>query len=960
MGTVKYTGPVASFHCPTNAEIRSLKVHFSPKQLGSGDPSPENVREIVGWDGVVVHNDDGIVVPEEYQKVEWIESDGYQYLDTQIIPTNSLIIDCKIEIASNRTIGNEGILGSRQTSSGGRVYLVSFYGNAWHYGIDGDSMISSPYSVIRYMPIEVHAEFINKKSLLNVGNLTLYNGSTSYTGNEFSMYLFACNNFGTAARYCASRVYSMKIQKNNTLILNFIPCRRKSDNKPGMYDTVTQTFFTNQGTGEFICGPDVGQTIDYEFGVLGKNKFGSWATGYYSPSAGRWIAESQNVNCKPIRMKAGTIVTLSQINTGRDFSFEEWENCPSSTSDCTPENLLTRASNVTGATQTYTVQNDCWLTARVNIGVDSTAETFANAQVQLELGSTATAYEPYDPNHTVYGGWVDLITGEVVKKYSKNTVGINDVSRLKYMRYTNNQFGIGSRTPKRDKTLAESFFCETMPIKFDDNDTSTFPYVYLIEQDNYIYFMIMLGLLSDYPDFPYQGDSMSYIRQILIDYFEENNTNFTFSNIAAPTTYHLAPTQLQTFLGQNNVWSNADYVEVEYDLHETQDILARKQFIMANQPHIVTPAAAPLQNFVTDVPAPLKGCKVYFNPVQEGTGDPSPTNVRPISGWSGCTVSRTGKNLLNEAFLSDINNYPVVGAYEYRYTNPIFLTPNTKYRITFTDSIRYETVRYWAIKMYNDEYDTYDKSGAIAYLINGTYRVNTIITTGSSGVVRFAVYGGQSTLDDIWNNTNVQMELGETATLYEPYSGTTIPIDWTTEAGTVYGGYVDLVNGELIETYKKYNLGDLSAITYGAASYDGDSGTNVMYYITNTGTGIGYPDGIEPIGDKIVCSGKNISGYYIGTWSNPDNYIWQFCINANNQLHVVFDNTTVGITSDMTFAQRREKITEWLQSNLISIVVPRQTPIVHTLTPTQLKTLRGTNNIWSNANGNIDLSYWKH
>ena len=52
MGVVKYTGPVASFHCPTNAEIRSLKVHFSPKQEGSGDPSPENVREIMGWDGV--------------------------------------------------------------------------------------------------------------------------------------------------------------------------------------------------------------------------------------------------------------------------------------------------------------------------------------------------------------------------------------------------------------------------------------------------------------------------------------------------------------------------------------------------------------------------------------------------------------------------------------------------------------------------------------------------------------------------------------------------------------------------------------------------------------------------------------------------------------------------------------------------------------------------------------------
>ena len=55
MGTVKYSGPIASFHCPTEATIRSLKVHFSPKQLGEGTPSPENVREIVGWDGVEVY-----------------------------------------------------------------------------------------------------------------------------------------------------------------------------------------------------------------------------------------------------------------------------------------------------------------------------------------------------------------------------------------------------------------------------------------------------------------------------------------------------------------------------------------------------------------------------------------------------------------------------------------------------------------------------------------------------------------------------------------------------------------------------------------------------------------------------------------------------------------------------------------------------------------------------------------
>lgn len=40
-------------------------------------------------------------------------------------------------------------------------------------------------------------------------------------------------------------------------ILLLIPCKRNSDDKLGMYDTVTETFFANNGTGDFIAGPAV-------------------------------------------------------------------------------------------------------------------------------------------------------------------------------------------------------------------------------------------------------------------------------------------------------------------------------------------------------------------------------------------------------------------------------------------------------------------------------------------------------------------------------------------------------------------------------------------------------------------------------------------------------------------------------------------------------------------------------
>ena len=96
----------------------------------------------------------------------------------------------------------------------------------------------------------------------------------------------------------------------------------------------------------------------------------------------------------------------------------------------------------------------------------------------------------------------------------------------------------------------------------------------------------------------------------------------------------LTPTQLKSFIGQNNFWSNADYVEVEYDLIETIDIQKAKQKIILNQPQLKT-VSDKVVSFNTDMVAPMKNCKIYFKPIQLGSGNPSLTNVRDINGWTG-------------------------------------------------------------------------------------------------------------------------------------------------------------------------------------------------------------------------------------------------------------------------------------------------------------------------------------
>lgn len=69
-------------------------------------------------------------------------------------------------------------------------------------------------------------------------------------------------------------------------------------------------------------------------------------------------------------------------------------------------------------------------------------------------------------------------------------------------------------------------------------------------------------------------------------------------------------------------------------------LMESRRRILLNTPHIAT-ASGDIAMFSTDMAAPLKSCVVTINPVQEGSGDPSPDNVRPISGWTACNVYST-------------------------------------------------------------------------------------------------------------------------------------------------------------------------------------------------------------------------------------------------------------------------------------------------------------------------------
>lgn len=76
-----------------------------------------------------------------------------------------------------------------------------------------------------------------------------------------------------------------------------------------------------------------------------------------------------------------------------------------------------------------------------------------------------------------------------------------------------------------------------------------------------------------------------------------------------------------------------DYTELSADVGEL------KSAINTKAPVIINTASGAIASFEDGANGmPIKALTVNIEPVQSGSGDPSPTNVRPISGWTRCNI----------------------------------------------------------------------------------------------------------------------------------------------------------------------------------------------------------------------------------------------------------------------------------------------------------------------------------
>lgn len=194
----------------------------------------------------------GAVLPPEYQQVEWIaKTNGNPYINTGILPTKTQKYLIGIKDADGNTIYSSG------NSNSLRVQLWVFNQNFFfrYFGENGNA-VSAP---VMYVSNELNELAIDYNNHEVVKDGITYRLTGTYAEEEiiYPMTLFAQNIAGTITSFSSTKIYYFAIHENANPILNLVPCYRKSDGVIGMYDTVTETFFTNAGTGAFTKGADV-------------------------------------------------------------------------------------------------------------------------------------------------------------------------------------------------------------------------------------------------------------------------------------------------------------------------------------------------------------------------------------------------------------------------------------------------------------------------------------------------------------------------------------------------------------------------------------------------------------------------------------------------------------------------------------------------------------------------------
>lgn len=386
--------------------------------------------------------------------------------------------------------------------------------------------------------------------------------------------------------------------------------------------------------------------------------------------------------------------------------------------------------------------------------------------------------------------------------------------------------------------------------------------------------------------------------------------------VVPPSVYSAMNTVLNKKLGTSQVYPPRDWAAIVKDL----------------VPLPLKSASGSIAHFEDGADTvPLKSLTYRFTPTQSGTGDPSPTNPRPINAVATANVVHLGKNYFDNSvyssyeqadgsFLGTGSNFNTL----FVYISPVLVGVE----ITFSASLKIPAGSTISNPRVSANVGGTNKNGNA--VTSGDYTLSsvTFTPTSASDYVRITYGSGDA---QALQFKEPQIELGSTPTAYEPFSSTAHPVDF----GTVYGGE----GNEAGEFANEFGIAlDLSALSWTYQSADN------RFVSTSLASLVKAPPNNSTVVENALCE------------------IYKVDI-SNNTASSAYDNI-IAVSSAGNLQIRDTSLSGDLDAlatrlNGIKFVYPLATPSTLSVDPVAISSRLGVNNIYLDLEGSeIECEYY--
>lgn len=184
-------------------------------------------------------------IPDRYEILEYIQSDGTFYIPTDILLTSSMWWDYKFQLTTAPGGQNQHIFSgvsyrTAQIGSSGSFYVRRGDKNG---GSSNAVLINSGHTFAIGEDRTVVC-FKDGDTIYTDGTANRTLAAVDLPTDTISAWFFSVNHSSDANTFGArGKLYYMKVGTGNNLLYNFIPAKRNSDNNVGLLEIVNNRFY---------------------------------------------------------------------------------------------------------------------------------------------------------------------------------------------------------------------------------------------------------------------------------------------------------------------------------------------------------------------------------------------------------------------------------------------------------------------------------------------------------------------------------------------------------------------------------------------------------------------------------------------------------------------------------------------------------------------------------------------